>query len=383
MSINSKNNIQSVGIISMHRIENFGSFLQAYCLMKILKKFSNNVEFIDYKIKKPIFSSSKSKYKYRKMKIRNFINEIFISYKFLRRFIPKSRGNGIRYSLRYRKNLKHYLNIDKHNFNSNKDLIIIGSDEVFNCLQEGISVGYSPNLFGHGLKSKNISSYAGSFGNTTYDRLKKANKLNEIKEYFKNFRYISVRDSNSKEILEKLGFYNVSIHLDPVLIYDLSFDIPEVSLKKDYLVVYVYPNRVSVEEKEFIKKYAQLNGLKIISLGNYVDFSDEHIECNPFELLSYINGAKFVFTDTFHGTIYSIIFNKQFITFIRKSSVYGYGNEEKVEYLLDILGLNSRGAFSVEDANIINSKIDYSVVNMLLQIYKEDTLRYFQKIFNQ
>ncbi|MCE2266893.1 hypothetical protein GPX15_05810 [Streptococcus thermophilus] len=85
------------------------------------------------------------------------------------------------------------------------DCLIVGSDEVFNCIQKNPNVGYSLELFGKDNNAKRLISYAASFGNTTLDKLQAYAKDREISTYLKRFDAISVRDSNSGEIVKKIN----------------------------------------------------------------------------------------------------------------------------------------------------------------------------------
>lgn len=92
----------------------------------------------------------------------------------------------------------------KMNYTPQLDYLVIGSDEVFNCVQKNRNVGYSPELFGEGNNAKRLISYAASFGNTTLEKLDKYKKKDEIASLLKKFDAISVRDSNSGKIVESL-----------------------------------------------------------------------------------------------------------------------------------------------------------------------------------
>ncbi len=83
-------------------------------------------------------------------------------------------------------------------------------------------------------------------------------------------------------------------------------------------------------------------GASILCFGGVQECCDRFIDCDPFELLAYFRDAEAIITDTFHGTIFSIINNQPFGTIIRSSVGHGYGNEEKLGFLLDTFGLASQ-----------------------------------------
>ena len=138
------------------------------------------------------------------------------------------------------------------------DVQIIGSDEVFNCVQSNTNVGYSRDLFGHRSPARRVISYAGSFGNTTMEKIEAFSIREMLAEDFSRFATISVRDRNSALIVEKLTGQLPEIHLDPVLAYDfmrLEERIPtERQFAGKYILVYGYSGRLDHEENEIVKR---------------------------------------------------------------------------------------------------------------------------------
>ena len=140
------------------------------------------------------------------------------------------------------------------------DVQVIGSDEVFNCVQSNTNVGYSRDLFGHGSPANRLISYAGSFGNTTIEKIEAAGIRQDLAEDFARFSAISVRDRNSAQIVEQLTGQPPEVHVDPVLAYDymnLETRIPEQrQYDAKYIIVYGYSGRFDHEENQILKRYA-------------------------------------------------------------------------------------------------------------------------------
>ena len=236
------------------------------------------------------------------------------------------------------------------------DLVVIGSDEVFNCCQPA-PWGYTLQLYGKVLNAKKVVSYAGSFGHTRYEQLVQLGIDKEIGETMKTMAAISVRDQNSYDIVEKLTGIKAEMHLDPVLIYGYEKEIAErkVSYPEKYMVIYSYQGRINDKrEIKEITSFAKEHKLKLISIFCRYDWCDEAIVPEtPFDVLGWFKGAEYVVTDTFHGTIFSIITGRRFVTLVRKKATVT--NEEKVSSLLKQLGLEER---CVEvDKNALNSKL--------------------------
>lgn len=376
--------MKRIGIMSMQRIYNYGSFMQAYGLKKIIEDLEegNSVSFIDYRPGKPlVFSESESKSSLQRIYLKlkehsnvntNLINKIrFFNHKrtYAKRFFPLL---GITQ--------------ERNEKTDNLDYLVIGSDEVFNCVQSNVNVGYSRDLFGYNLNAKSIISYAGSFGNTTIKKIKKYGIKRNLENDFMNFKRVSVRDKNSFEIVKYLGVENPVLSIDPVLAYDymrLEKRIPtERQYKKKYLIVYGYSGRLNTEENKVLKNYALKNGLKILCFGGVQSCCDEFIDCTPFELLAYFRDAEAIVTDTFHGTIFSIINKKPFATIVRKSVGVGYGNEEKLTFLLEIFDLLGQKIDSVNHSSIstsLSTHINYNKVFIELEKRRLEAINYLKE----
>ena len=371
-----------VGIMSMQRIVNYGSFLQAYALKKIIESMGHSVVFVDYKVGKPICKSRNEKNVVLKKKIFATALHFFVWVRMFDFFLPKSFKYSVKQNRQYQKVCKKYLNIKGNKYNTKVDVLIIGSDEVFNCFQLNPNVGFSPELFGEGSCCKVLATYAASFGNTVKDKIYQYNKEDEISKYLSKFNVISVRDNNSYEIVKALTNNAPSINLDPVLIY--LFDNEKVNQVElnNYVIVYAYRNRLSEIEKAFIKEYAFLNKKTIVCIGGYQDFGDYSFIGSPFDVLDYFSKADYIFTDTFHGTIMAIINHKQFVSFVRDSNGGNYGNSEKIVDLLNRLNLKER-IFDCGKPNrtVIDKIINYDETEIILSNERKKTLEYLAGCF--
>lgn len=365
----------------MQRVCNKGSFLQAYGLKKLIESLGHEVEFVDYAVGKPIMQTFADRKTYYMLKLRNSFIKLFLTSKSLRWILPDGYKQIISEREGYKKIIKQYLNItDKKNYHSPVDVIVIGSDEVFNCTQINPEVGYSPELFGANQKADKVLTYAASFGNTTLQKLQDLGITESIRQYLTELSSISVRDRNSESIVYSLLGTKPDVNLDPVLMYDFMPTIKDEQIRKDYIVVYAYRSRITAEEATEIKAFAKQQGKKLISVSGQLDFCDEHIVVNPFECLNVYRHADYVITDTFHGTIFSIINRKKFVTLIRKSKGCSYGNQEKLQDLLNRLGLQDR-SYSYDSDKLserILSDIDYESVFNIINTERKHTMDYLK-----
>ena len=143
-------------------------------------------------------------------------------------------------------------------------MLVIGSDEVFNCTQSNPDVGYSPELFGFNSNANTIISYAASFGSTTLQKLTEYHKRNEIASFLLSFEKISVRDKNSYIIVKELTGIEPTMNVDPVLLYDFEKEIPSDVDLKNYIIVYAYSGRINDEEAKAIQEFAHKNNKKTL-----------------------------------------------------------------------------------------------------------------------
>ena len=351
-----------IGILSMQRVINHGSFWQAYLLKELIIKLGHQVEFIDIIPGKNIRSVHK---KFTLDKINRIPYRLFflpIKVKKIREWQKKSLGCS-----------------DYPNYSDNYDCIIIGSDEVFNFAQY-TSWGFSKQLNGS-INNENVNSYAASFGSSTYDDVEKYNLRSDLIEAFSNLKHISVRDENSQKIMScLLPKANIQRHLDPVLVGDLP--VPKYKMPKTkYIAVYAYDFRFNDKSYiNLIRDFAKRQKLKVYSVGFYQTWVDKNINCDPVELLEYFVKAEYIITDTFHGSIFSIKCHKQFVTFPRRGSG---GNDKKIISLLGDLNLLDR---IVEKADEIEDKlskvIDYDFVEKRLMEERRRTEKYLLECIN-
>ena len=362
--------MKKVGIMSMQRIANYGSFLQAYALKQLMEEVGCNVEFVDYHVGAPVITENADS----KNKVVRKIEKGLETFQYRAPLAHKL--SFIRYKQSFAQKYMPLLGItDEMNYNPTVDCLVIGSDEVFNCIQKNSNVGYSPELFGKNNHAKKLITYAASFGNTTLIKLEKYKKANEVGALLKKFDAISVRDTNSGTIVEQLTGKEPGYNLDPVLTYDYMNccdKIPRVQTNEKYLILYAYAGRISNDEADWIAAYAKKKNLKVYAIGGIQKCADRFVDCSPFEVLAYFRNAEEVITDTFHGSIFSVITHRPFATLIRKSVGNSYGNEEKLSDLLNRLGLTERMTTKVEETEHINQQpIDYEKVDDVLQKQRE------------
>ena len=368
-----------IGIMSMQRVINYGSFLQSYSLFKNFEEIGAEVCMVDYHIEAPLVKKNIPK---NSNHIKDLITKI-AEHLFFPRILKKEELNAYWKELakvekEFKQDFLFLIGVDdKRNYNPELDLLVIGSDEVFNCIQPNVEVGYSRELFGMNNNAKKLISYAASFGNTMEEGLKNYGVYDEVKKLLCDFDGISVRDENSFNIVNRMQIPNVHKNVDPVFLYDYEEETNIRVPEKNYIIIYSYNNRISRKEAAKIISFARKNKKKIICIEGVQKFLSGFIALNPFQVLAYFKNADYIITDTFHGTVFSIKNNKQFVSIVRNGTESNYGNSEKLVDLLKTFKLEDR---ELKDINELDEKIkkaiDYKAVNQKILEEKKKAKEY-------
>jgi hypothetical protein len=349
--------------------------MQGYALKRVIESKGHKVSFSD-------FRSGEPRHIGEKIKTATFFERISK--------IPAFFRNPFQYLEKraFRTNFKNtfevtawkILNIDSQmDYDYACDLMIIGSDEVFNYTQNHV-FGYVPAFFGHGINAKSIVSYAASAGYATPKDVENDNMQKELTEGFAKFDYIGVRDKNTYELVSRYSSAQPKYVIDPTLLYDFNTEVPGQSIPSGYLLVYAYDGRLDApDDVEKIRAFANAKGLRIVSVGFYHEWCDENLVLSPFEVLSVFKHASYIVTDTFHGTIFSIKNQKPFVSLLRKENRWG-SNSNKLGFLLSQLGLESRINRNLDNlASHLDDPIDYVRVNERISQLRESSIQFLDQ----
>lgn len=303
--------MSKVGIITFYK-KNYGAFLQAYALQKIIKEIGHEPEAIQYD-----FTSKKT--------FIDFIREpSYFLKKILADYISKKETDK-KINI-FKKSIKKYLHESEKRFGNiyelsqcvhEYDVFITGSDQVWNPK-------ITPNnlhvrLLEFVPDTKRIASYAASIS---------AKKVTEkerelIRNGINRFDYISVREETTKKVIGEIPGKNIVKNVDPCLLLNSIEwnEIIENPEEKDYLLVYKL--MAQPDMFEHIKKIADENKLTVVSLGKLEGYKYNYV-CVPYtspeKFLGYIKYAEYVITNSFHGVVFSIIFKKRANFFLPASS---------------------------------------------------------------
>lgn len=284
----------STGIITFHRADNHGAVLQAYALQKTLEEQCGvHTQIIDYCADK---IEETKQYKGGNQTLRDFVKSILISvyYRIKHKGFEQFRKKYLHISQQYDKK-----NIAKSN--NYYDIFITGSDQVWNLECSGFDYTYFLDFVSD---DKKRYSYAASIGNYKFTPEEKE----IISDHIKNMNAISVREKSALDELAGID-KDMSIHPDPVMLLseeEYKKIMSKRLMNRKYVFVYLIQEDVNVLKKA--RQYAKENGCKIINNKSSIEFI---LHNSPAEFLSWIYYADAVFTNSFHGTAFSLIFNKK------------------------------------------------------------------------
>lgn len=354
--------MKKIGILTFHQAINYGAILQTYALQFVLAdKF--DVSIINYR-------SEKFEKEYYKLKLRYKIIKFFYE---TQKEIKKKKFidfSNRRLKLTERINEKKELS----DFCCNYDYIITGSDQVWNYRITNTDWTYLLDF----VEPMKRLSYAASFGVSDIP--------DDLKEHYRKllskFKYITVREKQGQEIIKELCNIDVPVVLDPTLLLNKN-DWESICDNKidrnKYILVYCL--RKSKTLLNFAKKLKEDTGLEIIYLNPRRKHSFGRCsaaKAGPEEFVELFLNADYIVTNSFHGTIFAINFNKKFVVDLDT----GEGNtNSRIEGILDIFGLNNR---IVQDVNLnkMYNNIDYNKINEKISYLREDSLSVLFNMIN-
>ncbi len=360
-----------IGILTFHCAHNYGAVLQCYALQQVLISMGYEVEVVDYRpqyLLQPykIFDSNKV-VGTPVEKIKSFMMAVLKMGKRLKK--SKSFNSFIT------KRLKLSCEREFQTISDKYDVYIVGSDQVWNVNLTGGAIDkvYFMDLPFEKGKRRYIS-YAASMGGYN---IYAGNYVDYIKQALGNFDAISLREERMIDQLQPLlPEKKMKDVLDPTLIADGKIwekIVKKPKIKKKYVLVYRF-----TKDKNILRMAhriaSAIGGVVVeISLQFNICFGNEiYKNASPEEFLGWFKYADYVITTSFHGTAFSIIFQRPFYC-IRYNNEHDYRSES----LLEKLCLQDRMICAKESVNI--SDIDYSTISPLLASLREESMAFLNE----
>lgn len=370
-----------IAIITFHAAHNCGSMLQSYALQQTLKKLNYSSEILNYSNK-----SQQHMYAFFR-KIYNYHDILYNGATLLYYKLFRQHYNDYQYFL------NHFLVLTKdkyEDFNSllnikdKYDCYITGSDQVWNiCCPDFDDVYYLNFVSNNKLKI----AYAPSFGTTCIQE--KATNPTKYKNYINDIKYVSIRENNGAKWIKNLTGRDIPVPLDPTLLlssleYDKlisNFNIDNFPNEK---YIFYYAFNYSDEVNEVVSNISKQTNLPvyIIDAKGWIKKAKKYgfkitYNSGPLTFLQLIKNSELVLTTSFHGTAFSIIYNKKF--WFIDSKMHNKTDDRAIT-LLQMMNLSHRMKKSenFKDINIFED-IDYITVHENLKANQEKSIGFLKK----
>nr|WP_302141641.1 polysaccharide pyruvyl transferase family protein [uncultured Schaedlerella sp.] len=368
-----------IGILTFYWADDYGAMLQAYALKRYLEKASNKpVRIIPYAPVKftgrywlcPIVANHID----GEMKYCFLINRFKRNMSFLFKFLKRRKNmRAFRRSYLTRKLVKRQvdgISLKKYS------CVFVGSDQVWN---PEITVGLDDAYIGNIKRKGNckIISYGASFGG---DMLPEEYIFDFKTAVNHNFEAISLREKSAVPFVTKILQRSVSDVLDPTLLLGQKEweELGKLPYEQGY-ILFIY-TEYNKEMIQYLHDLSVILKKKVIQLsmpwpGQNEEWIDIKIEGGPSEFIGYFQNASYVVTNSFHGMVFSVLMEKQFLVFKHSSK------NARIENFLKKVDLESRLIKDPESANreLIMDRIDWKHVKQLLEKEKKFSIRFIQE----
>lgn len=359
-----------IGLLAVSN-HNYGSVLQTYALQNKLETLGYEAEILKYK-----------KTNYYKQFLRLFNRKLLsATIKWQMKKVKVKFGNAqIQEVVRTRhdefdKFIKKNLKFSKPLIGRGAlvsgcdiyDIFVLGSDQVWNPMNLGgdyFTMTFIP-------EAKWKITYAPSFGVNSIPEWQKK----KTRDYLDRIDCISVREVSGQKIIKELTGRDVEVVVDPTLLVGRElWDMIKGDrlIKDDYILCYFISD--IEEHRQYAIAMAKELGMKLVTmphLDEYLkldeEFADEYpVNIGPSQFVNLISCASYVCTDSFHGTLFSLMYNKEFYTFNRSRTNKAGSLNTRMHTILSHVNLSHRLYDSSEGYKGLDKNIDYSVVNTLL-----------------
>lgn len=385
--------MKKVGVVSCYFQPNYGSMLQAYATQMALDKLGYENETIDISgfngeirkakllyFAKASLSSGILLTKIgrakdtiiRKVSKSEYTNNASIRNKAFKRFEDEYFRLSPRYASKKalgEKCIEYY------------DSVLVGSDQLWlpgNIAADYYTLNFVPDTV-------NTIAYATSFGQASLPR----DTEKAASHFLKRIKHISVREDSGQKLVKKLAARDVPVVCDPTLLFTgedwLSIQNEEAFFAGKYIFMYFLGS--NKEHREFVSRLKKETGLQVVALPHIDEYVKADEECSdvqlydvdPGQFLNLIRNAEYVCTDSFHCSVFSIQYRKQFFTFRRFNSKNKQSTNSRLDTLFKLTGITGRLIKGDEDISVcINSQIDFDVVHENLEKARIESYTYLK-----
>lgn len=357
-----------IAVLTFSRALNYGAALQLTALCHVLKEMKHDVTIIDY------ITDPKKNY-YRLIHTESLKALLLSVYKFPNEF---SRFRSFKKFVRQNKLTEPYQRTTISQLPDEFDMYITGSDQVWGNHIHGFDKSYYLDFVKDSSKK---ASYAASIG-TSY--IKDEDKA-EVKALIEQYGYISVREKGAKELLkELLPDKDIYVSLDPTLLLGKEqwkkycADIPRH--KEKYILIYHVAK--PLELINYAQELAKRTGFKIYYVNRPVRsrVGKAINNASPEKFLALFRDAQYVLTNSFHGTVFSVVFQRQFFVEGKHQGFSGYNYNHRAKDLLESIGLENRIFDKENPVELIDNPIAWKETDELMHELRRKSLSYLNRI---
>ncbi|MGD9127000.1 MAG: polysaccharide pyruvyl transferase family protein [Planctomycetia bacterium] len=353
-----------IGIITFHFALSYGGMLQAYALQRCLELMGHEVEMIDYR---PGYHMKSYRWQWKRMGLN---------------------GGNLRYltvNRRFQRFCEKHLNIARRytsleeleNYPPDVDAFVCGSDQIWCPRLTNRDPAYFLSFV---PDDKKRIAYAGSFGKSAFSEEDKQ----RMGDLLKKLDRISCREPSGVDLVEEIAGCKAQCVLDPTLLIDDydSVTVPPVK-DKDYVLEIVIQHTPTLEKTT--QAIASETGLPIIRVNDFLltkawQYRGQHRFPGPDEYLGFVKNAKYVTTNSFHGTIFSIIFQRPFFTVPLAGDMAS--KSIRMTELIERCGLNARFLDHFDENTLrqqLANPIDWDEAHRAIQSQREASLQFLQE----
>ncbi len=346
--------MKKIYVITRHAIVNYGSYFQTIATQQYFKLLGYDCRIIDYISKNEtiignLTINSKKRRGLKKILyvLLKFPDELFKTIIF-RRFAKKNMNLTRRYT--------SLSQLKKTTFNG---ILCSGSDQLWGYMPNGtFDDAYYLNF---GNDNNKYISFSSSFGRNDFSEREWYHIINHLKKY----SLLTLREYESADFLNSKFNLNSFAILDPTLMIEPSFWYNLCENKKNknkYILVYqLRHNKLIDEYVKLVESKTNLKAIRVSTQIYDVLKNNTKVLKHPKYILTLFKNAELVITDSFHATVFSIIFNRQFIDILPPNTSL------RIIDLLHILNIDNRILTSFDNLTLLNDTIDYLQVNSILQ----------------
>lgn len=354
-----------IGILTFPNSSSHGASLQMYALYQILRLLGHDPEIINYMSDNVIHQRIPT---HKKTNFKTHLKQLFASL-----FVKDSKALFQSFENKLVKYPNKTITTSKElrEIASRYDRIIVGSDQVWNPT----ITGNDTNMFlSFASDNSQKAAYAPSFGTTILPK----GFYDEVSKLLKDFQYLSAREKQGADLIKELTGLDVPVVVDPTMLIKRE-SWTELAGQthfgyKKYVLLYTIKSSGTL--KKYAEEFAKKHKLKLIKVGGRLrEFINPFQHCvsgiGPVEFVKLVNDADYVFTNSFHGTAFSIIMHKNFYV------EYSSDTNSRLENIINTFQLEDR---VIHSGKVKNNTINFQRVDEILASEREYALSFLRSI---